>query len=174
MKQFDALTNFLPFSIFFLITILSASCNKDGTPTTSIAGTYQGIATIEEQTLLDGNVIFDTSFTTNDQLIVTEVDAPNRQYHFELISGFKTYYNQSPLGPTEYFLDENYSVWEGLDEYGYTYDNKKHWIFDPLQDTTYFYLARSPYGPTIIDNPDSVGHYFEELHTWSYVLRANR
>ena len=172
MKQLNHFKYSFFVSTLFLISILSANCDR--TRKNNIAGTYYGSAIIEEQVSIDGMVIFDTTFTTTDQLIVREVNAFNKHYHFELISGFKTYYNQSPLNPTDYILEENYVLWEGLDEYGYTYDDKKHWIFDPIQDTVYFRLARFPYGPTIIDNPDSIGHYFEELHTWSYVLRAER
>jgi len=163
-------------STLLLISFISSGCDKigKGTIQTDITGTYTGIATIEEQILLDGEVIFDTSYSSLDQLIVNGVDIANKEYHFELKTTFKTYYDQAPLDPTNYILDENWTVWEGLDEFGYTYDNKKHWVFDPLQDTVYFRLARAPYGPTIIDNPDSVGHYFEELHTWNYVLRAQQ
>lgn len=171
MKQLSSFKTFLFYSMLFPILFLIVSCNKEN-GASNIAGTYLGTATVEEQVLRDGMVVFDTSFTTTEQLVVTAIDVANREYHFELMSAFKTYYNQSPLEPTRYFLDDNYTVWEGLDEYGYTYDNKKHWIFDPQQDTVYFYLAHAPYESTVVDNPDSIGHSYEELHTWNYVLRA--
>ena len=162
--------------LFCSLVVFIISCDKEYNNASNVAGTYTGTAMIEEQFFRNGIVIYDTSFTTSDQLIVSEIDASNRQYHFELKSNFITFLNQAPLDPIEYTLDENYIVWEGLDEFGYTYDNKKHWKFDPEQDTVYFFLARSPYGPTIIDNPhpDSVGYYDEELHIWTYVLSATR
>ncbi len=161
----------LSFSLFLLINI---SCSKENGQNASIAGTYQGTAMINEQLYIDYELVFDTMLETSDVLLIEEVNSTQREYNFILTTDYRTYYGQKPFAPEINVVDESNRVWIGLDEYGYTYDFKKDWAFDPTQDTAYFRLIQSPYDVTLVDDPDSIGHYTAVLHKWEYVLRAER
>lgn len=170
MKQLSALLSLLLFATILVLV----SCGNNEDQFQNLTGTYIGTATINEKVYYDYEMIFDTTYVVTDQLKVSGIDISKRIYNMDLVSNFRTYYNGVPMQAADFELDENFTIWYGFDEYGYTVDNKQHFVFDPQQDTVYFRLAHFPYGPTIVDDPDSIGHYHEILHEWDYVLSAKR
>ena len=52
-----------------------------------------------------------------------------------------------------YYFTDKYIVSVGYErDIGYTYDEKKHWVFDPAADTVFFRLQRAPsYTPQLLE-----------------------
>lgn len=149
-----------------------------------VSGTYIGTAEITEEIYRDGVLVFDTAMTSEDRLEISQSADNEGQYNIRVITPFRPQNGaETPYISSQgqhyihepYYFTDKYIVSVGYErDIGYTYDEKKHWVFDPAADTVFFRLQRAPSYTTQLSETDSAGNPIEELHNWDYVFRGER
>lgn len=137
----------------------------------NLKGTYVGTAQVQERIEHNNVLVYEATYSLEDQLIITEIDKKAYHYGIELVT---TYDRGRLLYGDEMFTDQSYSFSEGYDSYGYTYANKKDWRFDPQKNSVYFKLQLFPSEPRLIVDPNDPNHTVWEFHTRTYILEAKR
>lgn len=169
-SYFCLMKTFKPLLFLTSIMLFLAACEQP-LIIKNLSGIYTGTAQVQERIEHNGVVVYEDTYSLEDQLIITEIDKKAYHYGIELVTAYD---RGRLLYGEEMYTNDTYSLIEGYDSYGYTYTNKKDWRFKPQKDSVYFKLERYPYEPSFIQDPNDPNNGVWVFHTRTYILKAKR